>query len=293
MDLTRLRYFIVVAETPSLRKAAELLHLSPAAVSKAMRQLQNETGLTLLREEGRRIRVTEAGTRLAERARDLVARADRLAEGIDRKEPDDETLRLGSFEVFTTYFLARAAARLFPQAAILAREVGPGDLERALVARQIDLGVTYLPVPTAGLDHVRVATVRMGIFARRGAFTKTPFERIPFAIPVLPLSGVPTRVEGLDGWPEHRLPRRVAYRVTLMETALALCREGLAAVYLPAFVARLHDEALSPSRRLEELSLPTGLGDSRHPVYLISRRDEPERAWARRLARALREECRG
>lgn len=36
MDFDRLRYFCAIAETGSLRRAAELLRLSPPALSKAM-----------------------------------------------------------------------------------------------------------------------------------------------------------------------------------------------------------------------------------------------------------------
>jgi DNA-binding transcriptional LysR family regulator len=40
MDTNRLRYFLVVCETGSVRKAADLLHVSPAALSKAIKILE-------------------------------------------------------------------------------------------------------------------------------------------------------------------------------------------------------------------------------------------------------------
>ena len=42
MDLTKIKYFSVVAETGSVRKAAELLQISPPALSRAISQLEDE-----------------------------------------------------------------------------------------------------------------------------------------------------------------------------------------------------------------------------------------------------------
>lgn len=47
MDLTRLRYFLVLSETEHLGKAAELLGISPPALSKAVQVLESELKLKL------------------------------------------------------------------------------------------------------------------------------------------------------------------------------------------------------------------------------------------------------
>ena len=53
MNLDRLRYFCVIAETGSLRRAAEILRLSPAALSKALHVLEKEVGCPLTLPAGR------------------------------------------------------------------------------------------------------------------------------------------------------------------------------------------------------------------------------------------------
>src|SRR5438128_6994027 len=75
MNLNRLRYFVTVVETGSIRKAAELLHLTPAALSKAIDQLARETGVELVVPDGRGIQPTVRGRAIAQHARRVLDEA--------------------------------------------------------------------------------------------------------------------------------------------------------------------------------------------------------------------------
>ncbi|MBY0370845.1 LysR family transcriptional regulator [bacterium] len=292
MDSSRLQYFRAVYETGSIREAAEALRLSPAALSKAIKLLEEETGLELITPAGRGIAITPAGRKLAERAKPVLDSLNGLVGQIrDEQKAASEVARIGSFEVFTTYFLQALIPHLPPPAQILLREVVPGEMENALVAGEIDFGITYLPIPTAGVDHTKAASVRMGIFAGRGSFTGVPFSEVPFAIPVQPLQGIPNKVQGLDGWPDGKVDRSVAFRVTLMESALELCRSGRAAAYLPTFIAHLHNRNARSEKQLVELPAPKGLSVSPQPVYVARRKGDPEGKTLKIIARALREVC--
>lgn len=64
-DLTRLRYFLSVAEHLSFRKAAETLNIAQPAISRSVKQLEEELGLTLFDRTTRRVTLTKAGKILA------------------------------------------------------------------------------------------------------------------------------------------------------------------------------------------------------------------------------------
>jgi len=68
MDITKIRYFSVVAEAGSLRKAAELLQISPPALSRAISQLEQELEMELFIPSGRGIAITDQGRRFHRRA---------------------------------------------------------------------------------------------------------------------------------------------------------------------------------------------------------------------------------
>jgi DNA-binding transcriptional LysR family regulator len=114
-----------------------------------------------------------------------------------------------------------------------------------------------------------------------------PFAELPFVIPVSRVEGTPSKVRGLDGWPDDRIPRNVRYRVTLMETALALTRRGLAAAYLPHFVVERHNRVAKGDGELHELFSPLK-GVALQPVYASKRKTDPEGPAFKALCRVLR-----
>jgi DNA-binding transcriptional LysR family regulator len=292
MDSNRLRYFLVVNETGSIRKAAELLYLSPAALSKAIKQFESELGVSLLSPSGRGIVITEEGKELARLAKPHVEGLELLAKGIGKLEASRKNqLRLGSFEVFTTHFLRGLIPHLPNDMNILLREVIPGEMEKSLLNHEIDFGITYIPIPTAGIDHQKVATIEMGIFGLNNKFTDEHYENLPFVVPVQPIVGSPNKVQGLDGWPDDRFARKVKFQVTMLESALELCRQGKAVGYFPTAIVELHNEMVKPKFQLNLLPAPKGMVAQKQGVFLSKRKSDLEGEVHKKVAKGLRLVC--
>ncbi|MCI8583963.1 MAG: LysR family transcriptional regulator [Dorea sp.] len=62
MTLIQLHYMIVIADTRSLNKAAEQLYVSQPSLTNAMKELENELGVTLFYRSGRGVTLTNDGT---------------------------------------------------------------------------------------------------------------------------------------------------------------------------------------------------------------------------------------
>jgi len=248
MDINRLDYFCTIVKTGSLKEAAKLLHLSPAALSKAVRILEEELSAKLLIPSGRGIAVTDYGKDVAKRAEHLIGefRKLRVSNTKESSSTQSGTLKIGSFEVFTTHFLGALLEKGFSECPLKLYELTPGKLEEAVSQGTVDFGLTYLPIPKADLDFMKITKIEMGIYGLKGKFRNPVFSELPFVVPVTPVVGTPTRVAGLDGWPDHLAPRKITYEVTLLESALELCRGGFAVAYLPKFVVRLHNPTVSP-----------------------------------------------
>jgi len=73
MDFRHIKAFIAVADTLSVTKAAERLHISQPPLSRHIHQLEEELGLTLFLRHRHGVTLTEDGTRLLEKARALDA----------------------------------------------------------------------------------------------------------------------------------------------------------------------------------------------------------------------------
>ena len=62
MDIRELEYFITVSELNNFTAAAERLHVSQPAISKAIHKLEEELGVHLLDRTQKKVLLTEEGT---------------------------------------------------------------------------------------------------------------------------------------------------------------------------------------------------------------------------------------
>ena len=241
MDMNKIRYFHVFSETGSLVKASGLLHISQPALSKALRLLQQEVGLKLLEADGRGLSLTADGIMFRKATSNLLLEWLQLPNKL-KSIHSQKGIKLGSFEVFTTYFL-RHLSKNIDLEGIEVHEYAPGQLEQAIIDRIVDIGITYIPIPKTEIEFIEVTKIEMGIFGIK-KFAKIPWENLPFIVPLSPLIGTPSKVVGLDGWPDHKFKRQIKFHVTMMESAIELCRNGKGVAYLPLFVVELHNQII-------------------------------------------------
>jgi DNA-binding transcriptional LysR family regulator len=76
MELRHLRYFIGVAEEENVSRAALKLHVSQPALSRQIRDLEEELGFPLLERSAKSVRLTEAGRAFLTEARAVLQRAE-------------------------------------------------------------------------------------------------------------------------------------------------------------------------------------------------------------------------
>lgn len=61
MDIRHLQYFLEVARQQSFTKAAEVLYITQPTISKTVKSLEEELGVTLLDRYGKQVQLTDAG----------------------------------------------------------------------------------------------------------------------------------------------------------------------------------------------------------------------------------------
>ncbi len=287
MDMNKLHYFCTVYQAGSLTKASELLHISQPALSKAIKNLEQQLEKKLLIPSGRGIAITDDGKQIADQAIPLLQQINNLTAPNNTKE-SVESLSIATFEVFSTYFLSKVISESFKNHNIKILEFGPGPMEDAVLSRKADIGITYLPIPNKDLDFLKITSVEMGLFGLKSKFKNYSIESVPFTAPLSEVSGTPSKVKGVDGWPDHIIPRNIKYSVAMMETALDLCRRGCCIGYFPKFVIDLHNEVCKTNHRLEILKSPSKLKKTKFDVYMIKRKTDMETSNFKKISRALR-----
>ncbi|MDZ4358872.1 MAG: LysR family transcriptional regulator [Variovorax sp.] len=109
-------YFLAVAEVGQLAQAASNLGLTPAALSKSIRRLEDELGLRTFERSGQGMQLTAFGTAFVERARRICVEHDEaLRHASDVRTGRAGLLRIGASIAMLETFVAPALAKLQPK----------------------------------------------------------------------------------------------------------------------------------------------------------------------------------
>ncbi|MBT9529061.1 MAG: LysR family transcriptional regulator [Pseudomonas sp.] len=150
MTLTQLEIFVSVAERRGFTLAAAQLKISQSAVSHAIRALEQEWGVEILRRHQGQIELTDIGARLLQRVQPMLG----LAAAI-RQDASDAlgmklgTLRIGSFGPTSSQRLLprilKDYRRLYPGIEIHVSEGPDRQVMEWLLDRKVDVGFVTLP----------------------------------------------------------------------------------------------------------------------------------------------------
>lgn len=157
MDIRQLRAFTAIAETGTFTAAAERVHVTQAAISMQIRQLERETGVRLFVRAPRRVLLTEAGEKLLERARVILREHDAaLNELAALTGADKGRLRIGSASARVSGDpLPQILKKLKAAHAAVETSVISGtseDLVQRLMNGEIDAAFVSLPVEARGVQ---------------------------------------------------------------------------------------------------------------------------------------------
>lgn len=157
MEIRQVKAFVAIAETGTFTAGAARVHVTQAAISMQIRQLENETGTRLFVRAPRRVILTEAGEKLLERAYVILREHDAALEELAALTGAERgRLRIGSAS-------AMVSADPLPQVLRELRETHPGveasvasgtseSLVRQVLAGELDAAFVSLPVEARGVQ---------------------------------------------------------------------------------------------------------------------------------------------
>lgn len=150
MELRHLRYFIAVGEELHFGRAAARLHVAQPAVSRQIRALEEEIGLSLFERDRRRVALTAAGAAFLDEARSLLGHVERAVVTAHRAARGElGALRIGYVPAVVHTGLpeiVRAFRKRFSGVDLRLQEMNPAMQVEALLGDQIDVGFVRGPV---------------------------------------------------------------------------------------------------------------------------------------------------
>lgn len=144
VELRHLRYFIAVAKHGSFNRAAQALHLTQPALSRQVKDLEEELTVPLLVRGKNAVTLTAEGEFFYEEAREILSRTELAIQRV-RKEAPIEVLRVGYAPSATTGILPEALQRFraqHPRVKVELADLFPQDMARKVRDGELDLVVT-------------------------------------------------------------------------------------------------------------------------------------------------------
>ena len=254
IELRLLRYFIAVAETEHVGRAAVRLHLSQSPLSRQIRQLEDLLGVTLFERERRRIRITDAGRWLLGPAREMIARADALvrdARAIAGGEIGQ--ISLGFVTAALSSGVLPAALRKLrderPRVRIVLRQLSTTEQLVQLRTGALDLALVHRPPVPAGrpgapdlpdLEQHRlsaqpyVLAVPRGSRFTRGAIRAAQLDGQPWIV----VAREADRDRSIAAWAAAGFTPHAVVHVVEWASALALVGAGVGLALVPESYAK-------------------------------------------------------
>jgi len=156
MLIRQAHYILAVTDNGNFTRAAAALNISQPALSQRILDLEAQLGVQLFDRSGRTVKPTDEGRTYIEHVR----RALRELNAGERAMQDvarafGGTLRVGFLPLFTTHLvgpLMQAFYAQYPGVAVTINILAQAELEAALVADAIDIGLAFSDVESEEID---------------------------------------------------------------------------------------------------------------------------------------------
>jgi len=248
MELRQLRYFVAVAESGNISRAAQRIFLTQPALSRQIKALEGEIGRDLLERRANSVRLTAAGELMLPAARALLQQAERVLQRV-RGGRSDGQLRVGYAPAVCNGLLAAAVAsftRTQPGVRMDMRDLSPTEMRAGLETDRLDVvlsagrageagGLQWVALMSA---HWVLAVNHQHPLARRQRVGPADVARGPLL--VFRLREYPDYWNLLNSWlHEHGLQPIIAGEYDGVESLMAAVEAGLGVAVVTTATAHL------------------------------------------------------
>lgn len=233
-DWTLLRSFLAVAETGSLSAAARQIGQSQPTLSRHIRDLEAQLGVSLFRRVPRGLEPTEAALPMIEIAREMAANAARLtriAEG--RQEGLAGTVRITASSIVAHHILPQLIADLRIAQPEIQIELVPSDSSENLLFREADIALRMYRPEQLDITARHVCDLPLGLYAAKSYLNRRGVPAGPDALMQHDFVGYDRDERMLKivrqmGWPVTRtfFPVRCDHQLAQWELVRAGCGIG-------------------------------------------------------------------
>ncbi len=233
LEIDILKTFIAVAETGSVKYAAERVARSPAAVSMQMKKLERLIGAPVFHRSEGAMRLSDSGDRLMPHAHRIIQANDTALAAL--LNPDIHGMvRIGlcleNIETRMPEILA-GFSRVHPAVTVNINAGDAQDLSTMLATNALDIAILTTGGSVTNLEEDRLLYEQPLVWATHKNSRRD--RKSPLKVAVAP-NGCPWRDAALDALKRAGIEYRISYLSNISESQLAAVRADLAVAALPA-----------------------------------------------------------
>lgn len=257
MELRHLRYFVAVSETLSFTKGAQRLHLAQPSLTRQIRYLEDEIGVSLLDRTKGRVTLTPEGISFLADAKRVLEQTVEIVESVRRlSRRGFPPLNIGYVANLFYHLIPATLAsfqRAFPTVKINLFDMTCGDQFRALEDGRIDLGFVGLrePIEARGFKFRSIAAYdTVAAIATTHPLAKRRVIRLKDLKPMFFIGMSETSYPGYRLWLTETCQRagfspRVLQDVEIERSLIQCVASGLGVALLPDQAKKLsHDDVV-------------------------------------------------
>ena len=167
MDIKTLRYFLTVAQEKNITRAAEKLFLAQPPLSRQMKLLEQELGVTLFIRGKRQIRLTEEGYYLKQQAEEIIYLLEKTEQHLKRMGySENGIISIGATGTCCISIVAELIEQFHKIAPHIRFRTWTGDgdeIQEKLDKNLVDIGIVREPVKMENYDRVFLHSEPWGI----------------------------------------------------------------------------------------------------------------------------------
>ena len=237
MELRVLRYFLIVAREENITKAAALLHLTQPTLSRQLRQLEEDLGVTLFYRTSHHIALTEDGMLFRRRAQEILDLTEKTKAEFSNEAMDlAGKIAIGCGETYNMGILADWMAAMQNRHPLVTFQVQSFTADVVLERLEnglLDLGLLMEPVDIRKYEILRMPLQeKWGILVRQDSALAQLTHVVPQDLAGLPLI-LPERLSvqnSLQRWFGNSYENlHLAATYNLMLNAVFMVKNGLGA----------------------------------------------------------------
>lgn len=288
MEINQVRYFLTLCRELNFTRAAELCHVSQPALTKAIKNLEEELGGELFRRERGNTHLTDLGRLMKPHFEQVFAATETAREEAKSfRKVKKAPLRLGVMCTISPQMMVgflKAVRERIPAVDLMIQEHPGTALIEAMMKGEMDVAIVGMPKLPARLDAIPLYAERYGVAFAKGH----RFERMN-AVPAKELADENYVERSLCEYQDHwdamdlgwDVDVNVRFRSEREDWVQAMLAAGMGCAIIPEFMPRLAGVAL-------RLLVEPEVGRTISLVTVAGRRYTPATRAVTELARSYR-----